>query len=102
MPTLLGEDDNPVRMNGTVGMGHRAKVRDIYNEAMTMAKESRKNGDYGVSYKMAYGNDKYEVWFELRVTGKDDGGGRYYEGKMEVQSKEGSSTTQDVKGYCGC
>lgn len=101
MPKLPKE--LPMKMNGTVGMGHRGAIRDLFDEALQMAKTARKKGDFGIPTRMNYVNDQYEVMVSARVVGRDDGGGKQYEGTLEVFDKSGNKLAeQKVWGGCGC
>ena len=92
-----------MKMNGTVGMGHRGNVRDLSDEALQMAKTAREKGDFGIPTRMNYVNKKYEVMISARVTGRDDGGGKQYEGTLEVFDKSGNKlANKKVWGGCGC
>ena len=101
MPSL--PESIPMKMNGTVGMGHRGNVRDVWNDAMDKAKKERAKGNYGIPNRMSFKNDTYEVFLEARVYGRNDGGGKQYEGKLDVLDKKGNIlATKKVWGGCGC
>ena len=52
---------------------------------------------------MNYVNKKYEVMISARVTGRGDGGGKQYEGTLEVFDKSGNKlANKKVWGGCGC
>ncbi len=105
--TLLVMDEMPgeisYQSNGTVGMGYRAEVRDMCSEAIQMAKEAKRKGETGSPSELRFQNADYKVHFTVNSTGRDDGGGNYYEGMMEVKSKDGQLLgSKQVKGHCGC
>jgi hypothetical protein len=105
--TLLVMDDLPneinYQSNGTVGMGYRAEVRDLCSEAIQLAKEAKKRGETGPPAELRFQNNNYKVQFTVKSTGRDDGGGNYYEGTMEIQTKDGTVLgSRQVKGHCGC
>lgn len=105
--TLLVMDDLPneinYQSNGTVGMGYRAEVRDLCNEAILLAKEAKKRGEKGPPVELRFQNNDYNVLFTVKSIGRDDGGGNYYQGTMEIQSKDGTVLgIRPVKGHCGC
>ena len=105
--TLLVMDEMPSEIsyqsNGTVGMGYRAEVRDMCNEAIKMAKEAKSKGESGPPSELRFKNADYKVHFIVKSTRLDDGGGNYYEGTMEVKSGDGQLLgSKQVKGHCGC
>ena len=104
---LLVMDEIPneisYQMNGTVGMGYRGEVKSMCNEAIQMAKAAKQNGQAVPPTELRFQNSSYNVYFTVRSTGKDDGGGNYYKGVMEVLSKAGKVLgSKEVTGYCGC
>jgi hypothetical protein len=105
--TLLVMDEMPDQIqyqsNGTVGMGYRAEVRDMCAEAIQLAKEAKKKGETGPPSELRFENKDYKVYFTVQSTGRDDGGGNDYKGKMEVLAKDGTVLgSKQVTGYCGC
>lgn len=93
----------PMKMNGTVGMGHRANVRDLWNEAIIKVKTNRKIGVNGLRQEMVYENNDYKVTVKAKVIGKDDGGGKQYEGDLILKNKDGKiMESKKVWGGCGC
>lgn len=96
-------NDLPKKMNGTVGMGHTANVKDLWNDALRKAKAERKKGNYGTEQEMVYKNDNYKISVKAKVIGKNDGGGKQYEGILEVADSNGKVlATKEVWGGCGC
>ena len=90
-------------MNGTVGMGHRANVRDLWNEAIIKVKTNRKIGVNGLRQEMVFENNDYKVTVKAKVIGKDDGGGKQYEGDLVLKNKDGKiMESKKVWGGCGC
>ena len=95
--------DLPRKMNGTVGMGHTSDARDLWNDALQKAKAERKKGNKGTLQEMIYKNDNYKVSVRAKVVGKEDGGGKQYEGTLEVTDLNGKVlATKNVWGGCGC
>ena len=93
----------PYQSNGTVGMGYRAEIRDLCNEAITMAKAAKEKGEKGPPTEIRFFNNNYKVHFTVQTTSVDDGGGQYYKGTMKVLSTEGKIlTNKSVTGYSGC
>lgn len=93
----------PMKINGTVGMGHQGNVKDLFKDALQMAISTREKGDFGILKRMKYINEKYEVLISARVLGRDDGGGIKYEGTLELLDKSGNKlASKKVWGGCGC
>ena len=89
-----------IKSVGTIGMGHRGNVRDLWNDAVQEIKAMKNNGD---DLKLRYVGGGYICEIKARQTSRNDGGGGKYEGSMEILSKAGTSlNTWFVYGDCGC
>lgn len=89
-----------IKVIGTVGMGHRGNMRDLWNDAVAAAKTAKQNGN---DIKLYYQGGDYRCQIKARQTSRNDGGGGKYEGYMEILSKEGKSLVGwFVYGDCGC
>ncbi len=102
--TMLVMDKLPteprIKSVGTVGMGHRGNVRDLWNDAVREVKAMKNNSD---DLKLRYSGGRYICEIKARRTSRNDGGGGKYEGYMELLSKEGTSLLSwYVYGDCGC
>ena len=96
-------DDLPRTMNGTVGMGHTANVRDLWNDALTKAKAERAKGNYGTPLLLINKNADYEVKIKGRISKMANDDISEIQGTMEVKSKDGKViSSQKVWGDCGC
>ena len=105
--TLLVMDEMPKEIsyqsNGTVGMGYRSEVRDMCSEAISMAKAAKEKGEKGPPTEIRFSGNNFNVYFTVQTTSRDDGGGHYYKGTMEVLSKNGKVlASKQVTGYSGC
>lgn len=89
-----------IKSIGTVGMGHRGNIRDLWNDAVQEVKLMKNNGD---NLKLRYTGGGYICEIKARQTSKNDGGGGKYEGSMEIKDKAGKSLDSwYVYGDCGC
>lgn len=89
-----------IKSIGTVGMGHRGNIRDLWNDAAAAAKTAKQNGP---DLELYYQGGQYRCRITARQTNKNDGGGGKYEGYMEILSKDGKSLEGwYVYGDCGC
>ncbi|MBX2871731.1 MAG: SH3 domain-containing protein [Saprospiraceae bacterium] len=87
-----------IKSIGTVGMGHRANMRDLWNDA---AAKAAKQGR--VELELYYQGSEYRCQIKARQVSRNDGGGGRYEGYMELLSKDGTSLDRSyVYGDCGC
>lgn len=89
-----------IKSVGTVGMGHRGNVRDLWNDAVQEVKAMKNKGD---DLQLRYIGGGHTCVIKARQTSRNDGGGGKYEGYMEILSKEGISLGGwYVYGDCGC
>lgn len=89
-----------IKSVGTVGMGHRGNVRDLWNDAVQEVKAMKNNSN---DLKLRYVGGSYTCEIKALQTSRHDGGGGKYEGSMEIRSKEGTRLgSWYVYGDCGC
>lgn len=102
--TMMAMEEIPteprIKSIGTVGMGHRGTVRDLWNDAVSQVK-GKKSDDNGL--ELRYAGDGYTCKITARQTSRNDGGGGKYEGFLEILSETGKSLSSwYVYGDCGC
>jgi|GEM_PF-1593230 len=89
-----------IKSIGTVGMGHRGNMRDLWNDAAAAAKTAKQNGN---DLDLHYQGEGYRCQIKARQINRNDGGGGKYEGYMKISSKDGKSLGGwFVYGDCGC
>jgi hypothetical protein len=92
-----------IKMVGTVGMGHRGTMRDLFSDAVAAVKAARASGTNLYPYRFHFANEHFTIDITAKKVGADDGGGSEYEGEMVMKTKYGEVVaTQTVWGGCGC
>lgn len=105
--TLLTMDEMPkeipLQFVGTTGMGTRAEIREMAQEALEIATKARAEGNMGIPMEMLYKNDQYDILITGYVDGKNDSGGDTYAGTIELKSKNGKILdSKKIWGDCNC
>lgn len=102
--TMMAMDEIPteprIKSIGTIGMGHRGVIRDLWNDAV---REVKAKNNYDDVLELRYAGNGYTCKITARQTSRHDGGGGKYEGFLEILSEAGKSLSSwYVYGDCGC